>query len=94
MRIPVDILVIVCLAVGILPMFTVAPILAVAVADTLQTTPPEYSLAVWHGFNIPLLMSFLALGLGVLIYFKRHLFRTFYDRYLDRLDGKKPLIIY
>lgn len=89
MKIPVDILVIVCLAVGILPMFTVAPILAVAVADTLQTTPPEYSLAVWHGFNIPLLMSFLALGLGVLIYFKRHLFRTFYDHYLDRLDGKK-----
>lgn len=89
MRIPVDVLVVVCLAVGILPMFTVAPILAVAVADTLQATPPDYSLSIWHGFNIPLLMSFLALGLGVLIYFKRHFFRAYHDRYLDQMDGKK-----
>ncbi len=75
MKIPVDILVILCLAVGILPMFTVAPILAVAVAGTLQTTPPEYSLAIWHGFNLPLMMSFIALALGALVYiFRKRLF--------------------
>ncbi len=71
MKIPVDLLVIICLAVGMIPMFTVAPILAVAVAGTLQTTPPEYSLAIWHGFNLPLLMSFIALVLGVLVYTMR-----------------------
>ncbi len=71
MKIPVDLLVVICLAVGILPMFTVAPILAVAVAGTLQSTPPEYSLAIWHGFNLPLLMSFVALLLGVLVYVMR-----------------------
>ncbi len=71
MKIPVDLLVVICFAVGILPMFTVAPILAVAVAGTLQSTPPEYSLAIWHGFNLPLLMSFVALLLGVLVYVMR-----------------------
>ena len=71
MKIPVDLLVVICLAVGIAPMFTVAPILAIAVAGTLQTTPPEYSLAIWHGFNLPLMMSFVALVLGGLVYFYR-----------------------
>ncbi|GKT11436.1 MAG: multicomponent K+:H+ antiporter subunit A [Thiomicrorhabdus sp.] len=75
MKIPVDLLVIICLAVGIVPMFTVAPILAVAVAGTLQTTPPEYSLAIWHSFNVPLMMSIAALVLGVVVYsLRKHLF--------------------
>ncbi len=71
MKIPVDLLVIVCLAIGIFPMFTVAPILAVAVSGTLQATPPEYSLAIWHGINLPLIMSVIVLVLGAVIYFNR-----------------------
>ncbi len=71
MKIPVDLLVVVCLAVGMIPMFTVASILTVAVAGTLQTTPPEFSLAIWHGFNLPLLMSVVALVLGVAVYVVR-----------------------
>jgi multicomponent K+:H+ antiporter subunit A len=88
MKIPVDILVIVCLAVGIVPMFTVAPILAVAVAGTLQTTPPSYSLAIWHGFNVPLLMSFLALALGVAVYFMREKLFVWHERYLAHWDAR------
>lgn len=72
MKIPVDILVIVCLAVGIFPMFTVAPILLVAVEGTLQTAAPEFSLAIWHGVNLPLIMSIIALSIGGLLYFKRN----------------------
>ena len=30
---------------------------------------PDYKLALWHGFNLPLLMSVLALVLGTAIYF-------------------------
>lgn len=69
MRLPVEVLVVVCLAVGILPGLTVGPLLAVASGAALGGTLPEYSLALWHGFNGPLLMSALALGNGVVLYF-------------------------
>lgn len=88
MKVPVDILVITCLAVGIIPMYTVAPILAIAVTDTLQTTAPEYSLALWHGFNLPLTMSFLALVLGVAVYFKRKPITVWHQRTLGKLDAR------
>ena len=87
MKIPVDLLVIICLAVGILPMYTVAPILEVAVAGTLQTTPPEYSLAIWHGLNLPLMMSVVALGVGVLIYFNRKTLIKNYERH-EHINAK------
>lgn len=87
MKIPVDLLVIICLAVGILPMYTVAPILEVAVTGTLQTTPPEYSLAIWHGLNLPLMMSFVALGVGGLIYFNRKALIKNYERH-EHINAK------
>lgn len=88
MKVPVDLLVFICLAVGIVPMFTIAPILAVAVAGTLQTTPPEYSLAIWHGFNLPLLMSALAIALGVAVYLVRERLFIWHERSLGRLDAR------
>lgn len=88
MKIPVDLLVIVCLAVGIVPMFTVAPILAVAVAGTLQATPPEYSLAIWHGFNVPLMMSAIALVLGVGVYTLRKPLFAWHERTLAHWDAR------
>ncbi|WP_127469894.1 monovalent cation/H+ antiporter subunit A [Thiomicrorhabdus aquaedulcis] len=88
MKIPVDLLVIVCLAVGIVPMFTVAPILAVAVAGTLQSTPPEYSLAIWHGFNVPLTMSAVALALGVVVYLLRKPLFAWHERTLAHWDAR------
>ncbi|WP_428085934.1 monovalent cation/H+ antiporter subunit A [Candidatus Thioglobus sp.] len=88
MRIPVDLLVLLCLAVGIIPMIVISPILAVAVAGSLQTTPPEYSLAIWHGFNLPLMMSALALVLGAVVYrFRERLF-AWHDRNIGHLDAR------
>lgn len=69
MRVPVECLVVLCLAVGMLPNLTVAPLLKVAVQATLQGPAPEYHLAIWHGFNAPLLLSALGLVLGVALYF-------------------------
>lgn len=89
MKIPVDLLVLVCLAVGILPMFTVAPILAVAVAGTLQSTPPEYSLALWHGFTLPLWMSITALVLGVVLYRVRQRLFDWHERTLHHWDARR-----
>ena len=68
MRFPVEILVLVCIMVGLLPAATVGPYLAIAVRGVLGDEVPYYSLAVWHGFNLPLLMSVIALGAGVLLY--------------------------
>ncbi|MFZ5514768.1 MAG: monovalent cation/H+ antiporter subunit A [Pseudomonadota bacterium] len=90
MKVPVDILVVLCLAVGILPGLTVAPLLAVAVDGTLQGKVPEYSLAIWHGFNPPLMMSLAALALGVLVYVLRQPLFDWHERTVGRLDARVP----
>ena len=78
MKVPVEILVFLCLLVGMLPAYTVAPLLAVAAQATLGGELPEYSLAIWHGFNLPLTMSCVALLGGVLVYVGRKpLFRWY-----------------
>ena len=68
MRFPVEVLVLVCLVVGIVPALTVGPFLATAAHAVLGPVMPEYSLAVWHGFTLPLLMSVVALAAGVVLY--------------------------
>jgi len=75
MRFPVEVLVLACIVIGILPAATVGPYLDMAARAALGATPPDYSLAVWHGFNPPLMMSLLALGAGVSLYLllQRHL---------------------
>ncbi|MER2508860.1 MAG: monovalent cation/H+ antiporter subunit A [Amaricoccus sp.] len=69
MRFPVEILVVVCLIVGILPAYTVGPFLEMAAHSVLGTATPEYSLALWHGINAPLVMSVLALAAGSVGFF-------------------------
>jgi multicomponent K+:H+ antiporter subunit A len=69
MRFPVEILVLVCIMVGVLPSATVGPFLDLAVRSVLGGATPHYSLTVWHGFNPPLLMSVVALGGGAALYF-------------------------
>lgn len=89
MRVPVEVLVALCLLVGVLPALTVAPLLQVAVPAVLQGPAPEYSLAIWHGVNVPFLMSLAALIGGVLVYGgRRPLFRAA-DRLAGRLDARR-----
>ncbi|HET8808344.1 MAG TPA: hydrogen gas-evolving membrane-bound hydrogenase subunit E, partial [Methylophaga sp.] len=88
MKIPVDILVVLCLVVGIAPMLLLGPILNVAAAASLQDSAPTFSLSIWHGFNLPLLMSFIALVLGVLLYFQRKKLWDWHERSLLRIEGK------
>lgn len=91
MKVPVEILVALCLLVGIFPGVTVLPILNVATASVLQHMQeiPDYHLAVWHGFTLPFIMSLIALGGGGLVYaMRKHLFRL-YERSFVHLDGKR-----
>lgn len=69
MKAPVALLVLLCVVVGIAPALTFGPLVHVAATAMLGRAPPEYHLAIWHGFNAPLLMSALALVLGVAMYF-------------------------
>ena len=80
MRRPMELLVVVCLAVGIIPGITIGPFLAAAVTSVLGAETPYYSLSVWHGFNWPLLMSFIAMLGGAVIYI------PYYRRFRD-VDG-------
>jgi multicomponent K+:H+ antiporter subunit A len=68
MRFPVEILVLACIMVGVLPAATVGPFLDMAARSVLGAQTPYYSLAVWHGFNLPLVMSLIALAGGVALY--------------------------
>ncbi|MDZ5456025.1 monovalent cation/H+ antiporter subunit A [Azohydromonas lata] len=68
MKLPVALLVAVCVLVGVWPGL-LAPLVQVAAAAVLGAPPPEFHLALWHGFNLPLLMSGIALAGGVLLYF-------------------------
>ncbi|MCW4628731.1 MULTISPECIES: monovalent cation/H+ antiporter subunit A [Marinomonas] len=76
MRVPVEILVALCLVVGIFPSLVVGDLLFAAANATLNGPAPTYSLAIWHGFNFPLLMSVIALIGGLFMYYNRsHLFK-------------------
>lgn len=88
MKVPVEILVLICLLVGVLPSLTVGPLLAGAAASSLNGALPAYSLAIWHGFNAPLVMSFVATAGGVLLYVLR---KPLFDWYagLPAMDAKQ-----
>ncbi|HEX7387822.1 MAG TPA: monovalent cation/H+ antiporter subunit A [Castellaniella sp.] len=85
MLIPCGVLVLMCLSVGIFPALTLGPALQLALHGILGGVLPDYSLQLWHGFNLPLMMSLIAMGAGVVLY---HLLRE-HDR---RVPGRVPFI--
>lgn len=93
MRAPVELLVMTCLVVGIFPAQSVAPLLAAAARPVVGGTLPEYSLAIWHGWNAPMIMSLIAMAGGVILYlllrkpFKRERFP--FPPLVGRLNGKR-----
>ncbi|AZI38161.1 monovalent cation/H+ antiporter subunit A [Caenibius tardaugens NBRC 16725] len=68
MRLPVEVLVLACLLVGIIPTLTIGPFLHIAAEGVLNDAVPAYSLAIWHGFSQPLVLSIIALVIGGLGY--------------------------
>ena len=68
MRVPVELLVLACLVVGIFPAWSVGRYLNAAAAPVVGGELPTFSLAVWHGFNTPFVMSLVALGGGIALY--------------------------
>lgn len=68
MRRPIELLVLLCLLIGIVPGLSIGPFLHSAVISVLGQATPVYSLAVWHGFSLPLMMSIVAMVGGILLH--------------------------
>ncbi len=68
MLIPCAVLVLICLGVGIFPSFTLGPTLTLVMRGLLGADVPIYNLQLWHGINLPLVMSLIALAAGVALY--------------------------
>jgi multicomponent K+:H+ antiporter subunit A len=93
MRVPIELLVLACLVVGVVPNLSVRWLLDAAARPVVGGTLPEYSLAIWHGFSTPLVMSLVAMGGGIALY------RVFGPRFkmrglrhvplIHRLDGRR-----
>ncbi len=64
MRRPVELLVLICLVVGIAPGLTLGATLNMAARSVVGPDMATYDIAIWHGLNLPLAMSVLALVLG------------------------------
>ena len=84
MRFPIEFLVLACLAVGMFPALVIGPFLDIGVRALLGVQAPAYSLALWHGFSTPFLMSLVALGGGAVLYVMLH-------RYVARGEGTEFL---
>ncbi|MDY6458943.1 monovalent cation/H+ antiporter subunit A [Acinetobacter faecalis] len=70
MRAPATLLAVLCILVGILPALLLENIVnSTARASTQFANFEGVHIAIWHGFNMPLLMSFIALIGGVSFYF-------------------------
>ncbi len=93
MRVPVELLVLACLVVGVAPALSVGAFLAAAARPVVGGTLPEYSLAVWHGFNTPLMMSIVAMVGGIAFYmllrYQRQQGRLEVAPIVGRFSGKR-----
>ncbi len=74
MKVPVEILVGLCILVGILPAYMVGDLLEASAAAVVRGDLPDYGLYIWHGFNLPLGMSIVAILGGFWIYSQRQAF--------------------
>jgi len=88
MKVPVEVLVAICLLVGLTPSLTVEPLLRAAAGAVLQAPLPEFSLKLWHGINLPLVMSVVALAGGVLLYFARRYYFDLHGYRQRPVDGR------
>jgi multicomponent K+:H+ antiporter subunit A len=89
MRVPAILLAVLCILVGLLPALLVENIVnATARASTQMPDFVGSHLALWHGFNLPLLMSVIALFGGIIFYFALAKGGRIRDIDLDPLLGK------
>ena len=93
MKLSSILLVAICLVVGLLPAATLGPLVQVAATAMAGQPLPDYKLSIWHGFNLPLLMSAVALAAGAALYLwlagNRRLHRTESEAWFGAANGRQ-----
>ena len=80
MRFPVEILVALCVVVGLFPAFMATGLLELA-SQAVIGSPLDFHLAIWHGVNLPLIMSLLAFVVGIALYWRYGEVRRFTQQF-------------
>ncbi|MGF6956298.1 monovalent cation/H+ antiporter subunit A [Paraburkholderia youngii] len=106
MRLPVEILVALCLLIGLFPQQSIGRLLESAAWITLGGKLPDYSLSLWHGVNTPLVMSVVSFAAGAALFFlRRNTFRhrrtaltelnasEIFDSFVQRLEQSAGVIV-
>ncbi|MFY7907655.1 MAG: proton-conducting transporter membrane subunit, partial [Burkholderiaceae bacterium] len=95
MKLPTIGLVLLCVLVGLFPAATFGPLVHVAAISMVgpDRALPDYHLSIWHGFNLPLAMSVVALVAGVWLYrqlaAKRRLHGIQSEHWFGALTGRQ-----
>ena len=84
MRLPVELLVAICLVVGIIPAASVGPMLKSGALAVLGAETPNVHLELWHGFTPAFLLSLVAMALGFGLYI------ALYHRLANRTSTDRP----
>ncbi|MGM0521277.1 MAG: monovalent cation/H+ antiporter subunit A [Pseudomonadota bacterium] len=87
MRLPVEILVVLCVVVGILPGLMATGLLDLATQAVLGESFDFY-LSIWHGVNLPLMMSLAALVFGAVMYWRHSDLRQFTQTFVG-VDARR-----
>lgn len=88
MRLPSEILMVLCVAVGLFPALLAGPIVNVAAGSILGADLPDYHIAIWHGFNMALALSVIALIGGAALYFFKSKAFDAHTWFYAHFDGK------
>ncbi|MHB1224209.1 MAG: monovalent cation/H+ antiporter subunit A [Gemmatimonadaceae bacterium] len=83
MRVPVEVLALLCVLVGVMPAVFVEPLLSIGAGAVVGGPLPPFSLAIWHGFTLPLAMTVIAFVGGI----------TAYRLLMPRLEGARQPIL-
>jgi multicomponent K+:H+ antiporter subunit A len=78
----------VCVLVGIFPAVFAGPLIHAGAGAILGPAVPAVSIAVWHGFNVALVLSIIALAGGTVCYLQRQKLFDAHVWCLRYLDGK------
>ncbi|MBW2522781.1 MAG: DUF4040 domain-containing protein, partial [Deltaproteobacteria bacterium] len=89
MRGPVALLVVICVAVGLLPAVLAEPMVKTAGTAVVGAELPEFHLALWHGLNAPLLMSMIAIAGGAALFAGRGALYSLHDAIGVRVVAKR-----
>ncbi len=89
MQAPVLLLVVLCVVVGVAPGVAVQPLLEQVATSVLGGNTPAIEIHLWHGLNLPLIMSLIAVGVGVLLQLRRRPLAALHDRLPSLPSGPK-----